>query len=121
MKNKDEIEQILISETSIDELIKRKIEEEFKTEFEQSKILPLTKIETNIANVPKSLIFSKQSVYKLFNRNTKTQTYINGIQAEALIGMQNSIREKMLNGEQSTFTTDDAYVKFERITLNVQD
>ncbi len=39
MKSKDEIEQILISETSIDELIKKKIEQEFKTELEKSSIL----------------------------------------------------------------------------------
>lgn len=119
MKNKDEIEQILISETSIDDLIKRKIEEEFKTELENSKHTPVTRIETDISKVPAKLIFSKDAVYKVFNRNTKVQTYINGIQAEALTGMQTGVREKMLKGKQSAFTTSDAYVKFERIKLNV--
>lgn len=121
MKDKEDIEQILISETSIDELIKRKIEEEFITELEKSKHMPETKTETELAKVPKKLIFSKDAIYKVFNRITKSQTYINGVQAEALVGMQNNVREKMLKGEQSTFTTDDAYVKFERITYNVPD
>lgn len=121
MKDKEDIEKILISDTSIDELIKRKIEEEFKTELEKSKHIQKTRIETDLAKVPQNLIFSKDAVYKVFNRNTKAQTCINGVQAEALVGMQNSVREKLLNAEQSAFTTDDAYVKFERIILNVQD
>ena len=119
MKNKDEIEQMLISETSIDELIKRKIEEEFKTELENSDRRPQIKIETDISKVPPNLIFSKDAVYKVFNRKTKVQTFINGMQAEAMTGMQTGVREKMLKGGQSAFTTDDAYVKFERIKLNV--
>lgn len=120
MKSKDEIEQILISETSIDELIKKKIEQEFKTELEKSKHPPVTKVETELSKVPKHLIFSKDAVYKVFNRKTKVQTYVNGIQAESMLGLQNNVREKILHGEQSAFTTDDAYVKFERIILNVQ-
>jgi len=53
-------------------------------------------------------------VYKYFNRNTKCESFINGIQAEALIGLQNNIREKMLKGELNAFTTDDAYIKFDK-------
>jgi len=31
-----------------------------------------------------------------------------------LIGLQNNIREKMLKGELNAFTTDDAYIKFDK-------
>ena len=34
--------------------------------------------------------------------------------AEGLIGIQNNVREKVLRGELSAFTTDDVYVKFEK-------
>lgn len=120
MKEKEEdLEQILLNNTSLDELIKMKIEKEFKSELEKAN--KKTKIVTikNIADVPQEKIFSKDAVFRLFNRNTKTETFINGIQAEAMLGIQNSIREKIFKGELSAFTTDDAYVKFEKINVNV--
>ena len=64
--------------------------------------------------MPKDKIFSKYATFRYFNRNTGCETFINGIQAEALIGLQNNIREKMLKGELSAFTFDDAYIKFEK-------
>ena len=42
------------------------------------------------------------------------ETFVNGIQADALIGLQNNIREKILKGELNAFTTDEAYIKFEK-------
>ena len=75
------------------------------------------KIITDLKKVPKDKIFSKDALYKIFNRNTKCETYINGVQAEALTGIQNNIREKLLKAELSAFTTDDSYVKFVKVVL----
>ncbi len=120
MKHKDDdMEQMLLNNTSLDELIKMKIENEFQSEIEQSKNKPEKTLINDISQVPKRLIFSKQSVFKVFNRNTKTETYINGVQAEAMLGIQNSVREKIYNGELGAFTTDDAYVKFEYVYAEV--
>jgi len=109
-------EELLLGK-SIDELIKMKIEQEFMTELQNSKEKPKKKIITDIKNMPKEKIFSKESVFKCFNRETKCESCINGIQAEAMIGTQNNIRQKMLNGELSAFTTENAYVKFEKAEL----
>lgn len=120
MKDKEEdIEQILLSNASLDELIKMKIEKEFKSELEKSKLKPQKKTITDISKVPRNKIFSKEAVYRLFNRNTKAETFINGIQAEALLGIQNSVREKIIKGELSAFTTEDAYVKFEKTDVEI--
>ena len=35
-------------------------------------------------------------------------------EAEALIGLQNNVREKMLKGELNAFTADNVYIKFEK-------
>ncbi len=113
MKNKD-AEEILLNGKSLDKLIKMKIEREFMEDLRKSKQMPKEKTYKQINKVPKDKIFSKQAVYRYFNRNTKCETYINGIQAEALIGTQNHIREKMLNGELDAFTTDEAYIKFDK-------
>lgn len=112
---KDE-EQLLFG-TSLDELIKMKMEQEFMDDLKKSKEKPKTKICTQIKDVPKEKVFAKDAVYRYFNRNSKCETFINGVQAEALIGTQNHIREKMLKGELSAFTTDDAYIKFEKVTV----
>ena len=53
-------------------------------------------------------------MFSYFNRNTKCETFVNGIQADALIGIQNNVREKMLKGQLDAFTTESAYVKFEK-------
>ena len=117
----DDIEEMLLSGTSLDDLIRMKIEAEFKDEIKKSKEQKAKQQKreyTKINEVPKEYIFSKDAVYKFYNRNTKLETYINGVQAEALLGHQYNIRNKILNGEMSTFSTDNAYVKLEKVCVN---
>lgn len=114
-KDENDIEQRLLSHASLDELIKMKMEEELRAEFKKAKDTPEKKVITDISKVPTHLIFSKQAVYKIFNRINKTETYLNGLQAEAMLGLQNSIREKIKSGQMDAFSTDSAYVKFEKI------
>jgi hypothetical protein len=116
-KEPNEQEQRLLSHASLDELIKMKMEEELKAEFEKSKEIPKIQVITDISKVPKELIFSKKAVYKIFNRINKTETYLNGLQAEAMLGVQNAIREKIRLGQMDAFSTDTAYVKFEKIEV----
>lgn len=122
MKNKDEnIEEMLLNSASLDDLIRMKIETEFQDEMKRAKELKAKrekKVYTKIAEVPQEYVFSKYAVYKYYNRHNKQETYINGIQADALLGLQNNIRAKILKGELSTFSTDDAYVKFEKVCVN---
>ncbi len=113
MKNKD-TEEMLLNNASLEELIRIKIENELDEEFRRSKEKPVKKTYTDIAQVPTELIFSANSTYRLFNRRNKTETFINGIQAEALIGLQHEVRQKISSGQLNAFVTDDAYVKFER-------
>ena len=116
MNNKDkELEQILLNNASLEDLIRKKIENEFISEAKKSKIKPKVKRISDISDAPKNLIFSQKSVFKVFNRKTKTESYINGLQAEALLGLQNSVREQMAIGATSAFATDEAYVKFEYV------
>lgn len=116
-KEISEQEQRLLSHASLDELIKMKMEEELKAEFEKSKEKPKKQIITDISKVPSELVFSKQAVYKIFNRVNKTETYLNGLQAEAMLGVQTAIREKIKSRQMDAFSTDTAYVKFEKIEI----
>ncbi len=122
MANKSQnIEEMLLTGASLDDLIRMKIESEFKNEIanaKKGKNYNNSKIYTEIKDVPKDLIFSKQAIYRLFNRISKQETFINGVQAEAMIGLQDNIRTKFLNGELSAFSTDEAYVKFEKVCVN---
>ncbi len=112
-----DMEQILLSEASLDDLIKMKIEEEFKKEKPKTK--PSPKVITDLKDVPKEQIFTKNSIFRVYNRTNKTETCINGLQADAMIGIQNNIRERLLNKTLSAFSTDDAYIKFEKAVINV--
>ena len=113
MKNND-VEDMLLNSASLDELIRRKFEMEFKEDLEKSKHKEALKTYLNIKEVPQNKIFSKDSVFRYFSKKQMSETFINGIQADALIGLQDSVRSKMLKGELSAFTTGDAYVKFEK-------
>ena len=117
--NNKDIEEILLSGTSLDELIRMKIEAEYKAEIAKNKTTPAKKqIINDIKDIPTEQIFSKKSIFRVFNKNTKQETFINGIQAESLIGLQHNIRTKLLNKEISAFSTDELYVKFEKICVN---
>jgi len=116
-KNEKDAEERLLSSASLDELIKIKMEQEIKQEVDKSKQQPSKKVITDISKVPSALIFSKKSVFKMFNRINKTETYLNGLQAEALMGLQTSIRDKISSGLMDAFSTEDAYVKFESILI----
>lgn len=113
-KDENEVEQRLLSHASLDELIKMKMEEELNNELKKAKEKPQKQVITDISKVPTELIFSKKAVYRIFNRTNKTETFINGLQAEALLGVQNIIREKIKNRHMDAFSTDNAYVKFEQ-------
>jgi superfamily II RNA helicase len=113
MENKD-TEEMLFSNASLEDLIKMKIENELNEELTKLNTKPSYKVYTDIKDVPRELIFSAKATYKLFNRRNKTETFINGLQAEALIGTEHAIRAKVSTGELSAFATDDAYVKFEK-------
>ncbi len=113
MKNKDK-EEMLFSSASLEDLIKMKIENELNEELAKSNVKPSRKVYTDIKDVPQYLIFSAKATYKLFNRRNKTETFINGLQAEALIGTEHAVREKVYAGKLSAFATDEAYVKFEK-------
>lgn len=116
-KDINEAEERLLNQTSLDDLIKMKMEQELKTEFEKAKETPKKEVITEISKVPTDLIFSKKAVYKIFNRTNKTETYLNGVQAEAMLGMQISVREKIKSGQMDAFSTENAYVKFEKIEI----
>ena len=116
MKNDEkDIEQRLLGNASLDELIKIKMEEELKIEIEKSKQKAEKIIEKDIAKTPTALIFSKFATYRMFNRTNKSETFLNGIQAEAMLGLQTSVREKIKSGQVDAFSTENAYVKFEQV------
>ena len=112
-----EMEQVLLNNTSLDELIKMKIEEEFKSNTTKQKQKNVSKVVYDLKDVPKDLIFGKNSIFRVYNRLNKTESLVNGVQADAMIGIQMGIREKFLTGELTAFSIDDAYVKFEKVIL----
>lgn len=124
MSKKDQqndLEQRLLSNASLDELIKIKMEEEMNAEFKKIKKNSKKELITEISKVPKALIFSKKAIYRVFNRIHKTETYINGLQAESMLGLQHAIKAKLVAGEISAFSTEDVYVKFENAEYQSND
>ena len=93
MKDKDaDIEQMLLNNKSLDDLIKQRVENEYLLAIQKVNEIKKKKRITDISQVPKDMIFTTRSVFRIFNRKSGTATKINGIQAEALLGLQNNIR-----------------------------
>lgn len=110
--NNSDMEKMLISGKSIDELIQMKIQEDYKSLREEIKKTPKIEKITDISKVPTGLIFSKAAVYKVFNKTTRTESLINGIQAESMLGLQESVRDLLLAGKIKAFVAGDTYVEF---------
>ena len=109
--NKDK-EEMLLKGLSLDELIAKKIEEDYKNLLKEvRKPVSISKI-TDLENLPPDVIFSKKSVFKTFNKTTRTESYINGLQAEGLLGLQKDTREALISGKTKSFISGDTYVEF---------
>src|SRR5574344_1135079 len=114
---KQDIEQFLISGNSIDDLISKKMEEEINETKKEANEKLKEKIITDIKKVPKHLIFTKHSIFKVFNRENKTQSFINGLQAESMIGLQKSLYSKIKEGLIASFATEKEFIKFEKAKI----
>ncbi len=117
MSKDENIEHNLLSGESIDAIIKRKIDAEIKKELEDAESMLKKVVITDFSLLPVCEIFAKTVTYSVFNRKTKQQSYINGVQAEGLIGLQAQTREKLIRKEIDSFLTDDYYVKFKSAVL----
>ena len=112
-RKKQIIESALLSGKSIDELIKIKMKEEIKNTFEKVNKTPKKVKIFDIKEIPSKVLFSRNSVFKKYNKQNDTISYINEIQAEGLLGLDETSREKLLSGEIEVFSTDNSFVKFE--------
>ena len=112
-RKKQIIESALLSGKSIDELIKIKMKEEIKNTFEKVNKTPKKVKIFDIKEIPSKVLFSRNSVFKKYNKQNDTISYINGIQAEGLLGLDETSREKLLSGKIEVFSTYNSFVKFE--------
>lgn len=110
--NNNDKENMLLSGKSLDELIQLKIQEDYKKAHINALKMPEIKKITNIKTLPTEKIFSKNTFFKVFNKTSMTESIINGVQAEALLGMQESTRKSLLSGDITTFISGDAYAEF---------
>lgn len=116
MKEDNNIEQILLNDSEYEKFSAKKIESDFVKEIDKSKH-KTSQIITDIKLVPKYKLFSKDAIYLVMNKNSKTKSYVNGIQAEGFLGNQTSTREKILAGEVDSFVKDDYFVKFLKVRV----
>ena len=85
MKDNKNIEQLLLDDISSEDLLNSKIEQEFTSQLED-KGCREKKFVTDLKLAPKEKLFSKDAVYLVINKNSKTKSYINGVQAEGFLG-----------------------------------
>lgn len=109
MKNK-ETEQILLNDSNYEKFLQDKTETEFAEILKTSQTNE-KEVVTDLKCVPKGMYFSKNSIYLVMDKKSKTKSYINGIQAEGFIESDSS-REKLCSGEVDYFISGDKYIKF---------
>jgi hypothetical protein len=117
MKENKEIEKLLLDDSAYNNLVKVKVEQEFNKELEQAKTPKNKKEITNIKDVPSDKLFSKFAVFEVLNKNSKTKSYITGVQAEGFLGTQYTDREKLLAGEIDSFVRENTYIKFVKVKV----
>jgi len=117
MKEDKEIEKILMNDDAYEKILKSKIEKDFINDIDNSSSKKECKEITDLKKVPKEKIFSKGAVFEILNKNSKTKSYINGVQAEGFLGSQYSDREKLLNGETDSFVSGNNFIKFVKVKV----
>ena len=96
MKNKDNVDDIIRSSSpSFDELMMQKFAQEAQSEIDEHK------------NKKKN-----ESVYKLFNRLNKTESFINGLQFESYVANNPTLKKKLLDKKIDCFANEQYYIKF---------
>lgn len=116
MKSNKDIEKILLNDSAYEKMVKTKIEREFKQELALAKQMR-NKIITDIKKVPKEKLFTKAATYEVMNKNSKTKSYINGVQAEGYLGAKNSDRAKLMAGETDSFVCGCNFVRFVKVKM----
>jgi hypothetical protein len=117
MKKDAKIEEILLSDENYEKMVKEKTEQDFKKILETGNSAT-DKYITDIKSVPPDMLFSKFATYEVINKQSKTCTYINGVQAEGYLGANNSDRMKLLSGQTDSFVSEDMFVKFVKVPVS---
>lgn len=92
MSKKDELEAKLLGEESLD-YYEKDLENKLENEINEARKLREKEAQkekyevviSDIKLVPPEKRYDKLSIYKVFNRKQKTETYVNGEQAENMI------------------------------------
>ncbi len=114
MKKQDkEIEQILLNDENYEKFIHQKAEQEFTKILEENK--EQGQEFTEISQVPKKMLFSKNATFVVINKSSKTKSFVNGMQAEGFLNGDNFAREKLLSGKTDSFVSGDNFVKFYKL------
>ena len=111
MKEDKEIEKILLNDEEYEKFVNTKTEQEFIKEIEGSKSVK-KEIIKDFKRVPREKVFTKDTLYLVMNKQSKTKSYINGVQAEAFLGSENILRENFLSKKTDSFVSGDNYIKF---------
>jgi len=117
MKESKEIEKILLDDAAYNKLLKSKIEMEFTNELTNAELEKNKKEITDIKKAPKDKLFTKDAVFEIINKNSRTKSYINGVQAEGFLGTSYADRENLLSGISESFVSGNNYVKFVKIKV----
>ncbi len=113
MKNKDNLDNIIRSSSmSFDELMMQKFAQEANQELEEQKNKKDNDIIVDFEKLPPEFIFSIKSVYKLFNRQNKTESLINGVQFESYVANNPTLKKKLLDKKIDCFANEQYYIKF---------
>lgn len=118
MKENKEIEKILLNDSAFDNMLKKKVENDFKQELINAKASKSVEYITEIKDVPKTKLFTKYATFEVINKTSKTKSYINGVQAEGFLGSNITDRTKLLNGESDSFVCGNSFIKFVKVKIS---
>lgn len=110
MKEDKEIEKMLLSDEEFESFVNQKTEQDFEKELEHS--VPKVSCSEDFNSVPKEKLFSKNAIYSVINKTSRTKSYINGVQAEGFLGSQEIVRDNFLSKKTNSFVAGDMYIKF---------
>jgi len=108
------VEAVLLS--GGDKMLEEKLINELKQEkdkIEAQKHKRKTVI-TDFSALPENCVFSEKAFYRLFNRETEREFFINGIDLECRIGLNQAIFDKLKSRKMKAICIDNNIITFDR-------
>ncbi len=114
MENNFDIDEMIMANPKAQKALANKIKQEIEANNEQKNREMITI--TSIKDVPKSQLYSKNSIWKATNLNTYIEFEMSGVNVDLYLGENLALRSLLEKGAIDSFIKNGLFIQFDHVT-----